>query len=164
MQREKNPSCLKSAFTLLEVLIVVVIIGVLVSIVVVNVIDTTDSTRQAAFISSIRHLGNQGYIYYIQNGEYLEDSSSGQLPSGFDQYVSRAYFESPTPIGGVWDAENAGDFPGVVSAIGVHFNGGESQDESFMAEIDQIMDDGNLATGSFRRIAGDRYYLLIVSN
>jgi len=49
--------------------------------------------------------------------------------------------------------------------IGVHFNGGgDTRDAAFMTEIDAILDDGDLATGSFRQTASDRFYLLLTSN
>jgi hypothetical protein len=31
-----------------------------------------------------------------------------------------------------------------------------------MQQIDAAMDDGDLATGAFRKIAGDRYYMVVV--
>lgn len=151
------------AFTLLEVLVVILVLGILAGLLVVTMQNNEDDTRQAAFIASLKILSTQGYVYYVREGMPLEDSSSGSLPSGFDQYVSQHEFESPTPIGGVWDAEDEGDFPGVVSAIGVHFNGGDVKDDAYMTEIDQAMDDGNLATGSFRKLANDRFYYLIIA-
>ena len=161
MNRYRRKS--RSAFTLLEVLLVVLILGILAAVVIVLIDDVQDSTRQGAFIASLKIISNQAYVYYVETGEYLEDSSSGQLPRGFGDYISRAEWESPTPIGGVWDAENAGDFPGVVSAVGVHFNGSDAKDDVFMAEIDAIMDDGNLSTGSFRKIGGGRFYYLVAA-
>lgn len=155
----------RRAFTLLEVLIVVLILGVLAGIVVVTIDNTKDSAAQVAFGTSVQYLARQGYVYYVRTGEYLEDSSSGRLPSGFEAYVSRSDFESATPIGGVWDAEDASDFDGVVSAIGVHFQqASDRKDDAYMTEVDAIIDDGNLSTGKFQKIASDRYYYLIVGD
>ena len=70
-------------------------------------------------------------------------------------------WEGGTPIGGVWDAEN--NSFGLTSSIGVHFNGmGKTRDDAYMQQIDAAMDDGDLATGGFRKIAGDRYYMVVV--
>jgi hypothetical protein len=67
-----------------------------------------------------------------------------------------------TPLGGVWDVEQ-GSF-GVTSALGVDFvnGGGEDRDDAYMLEIDRTCDDGDLATGQFRKIADGRYYYILV--
>ena len=76
-------------------------------------------------------------------------------------YVQQNKWEGGTPVGGVWDAE-LNSF-GLTSSIGVHFNGtGRTRDDTYMRQIDAAMDDGDLATGSFRKIAGDRYYMVVV--
>ena len=51
---------------------------------------------------------------------------------------------------------------GLTSALGVHFNGmGETRDDAYMSGIDAVVDDGNLSTGGFRKLAGDRYYFIL---
>jgi len=50
---------------------------------------------------------------------------------------------------------------GITSALGVHFNDGTNPGDAYMQEIDQIYDDGNLATGGFQKIAVNRYYFII---
>jgi hypothetical protein len=65
-----------------------------------------------------------------------------------------------TPIGGVWDTEFNDN--GVTSALRIHFNGeGETRDDAYMQQVDAIVDDGNLATGGFQRLAAGRYYAII---
>ena len=47
---------------------------------------------------------------------------------------------------------------GIVSAFGVHrFTVDEAQLENF----DQKYDDGDVATGTYRKLAGDRYYYVL---
>jgi hypothetical protein len=47
--------------------------------------------------------------------------------------------------------------------LGVHFWGGGvvHPGDAYMQEVDALCDDGELTTGSFRKIANDRYYLII---
>ncbi len=47
--------------------------------------------------------------------------------------------------------------------LGVHFkNGtGDRKDDAYMREIDAIIDDGDLASGSFRKLAPRRYYFVV---
>ncbi len=66
----------------------------------------------------------------------------------------------PTPVGGVWDVEFEDN--GVGLAVGVHFDGtGGPPREPEMVAIDAGLDDGDLTTGHFRRLAADRYYWVV---
>ena len=149
----------RSAFTLLEILIVVVILAILAVLVIAHFAGATTDAERTAFVASGRTFKEAATRYWIDNGVYLEDASSGVLPTGFGPYVlDQAWGE--TPIGGVWDTE-LNSF-GLTSALGVHFNGmGETRDDAYMAQIDAVVDDGDLSSGGFRKIAGDRYYFVL---
>ena len=50
----------------------------------------------------------------------------------------------------------------MTSALGVHFDGtGQTRDDMYMREIDALVDDGDLATGRFRKLEDGRYYSII---
>jgi prepilin-type N-terminal cleavage/methylation domain-containing protein len=148
------------AFTLIEILIVVLILGILAAVVIPLFVDSSDDARKSAFVSSLKVYMRAEARYRFDNGEYLVDGSSGEVPAGFEDYIDTNNWTSVTPIGGVWDTEF--NDSGVVSALGVHFNGeGETRDDAYMQTIDGIVDDGNLATGGFRRLAAGRYYAVI---
>lgn len=150
-----------SGFSLIELLVVVVILGVLATIVVPQFAGASAASNQTVFATNVREYAKAAELYRFDTGSYLEDASSGVMPSGFDPYVNAAKWQAPTPIGGVWDSEFE-DLGGVTSAVGVHFDGtGTSRGDLYMAEIDRILDDGDLATGRFRSFAADRYYLVI---
>ncbi|MEM8782241.1 MAG: type II secretion system protein [Planctomycetota bacterium] len=147
-------------FTLVEILIVVVILGILAAIVLPAIADVTTGSKQTAFVTDLSQYHKAAQVYMSERGEYLEDSSSGSLPEGFDAYVKEAKWTAGTPLGGAWDVEF--DEHGVTSALGVHFNGtGDTRDEAFMQEIDAMLDDGDLATGGFRMLADGRYYIIL---
>ena len=59
-------------------------------------------------------------------------------------------------MGGRWDFEQFNS--GVISAVGVV---SPTLDEKALIKADAIIDDGDLATGQFRKIADDRYYWVI---
>ncbi len=156
-----NSNVNRNGFTLMEVLIVVLILGVLAAMIIAQFSGATDDAQRAAFIANGRIFREQAKHFQLDNGVYPEDASSGTLPDGFGYYVQQNKWEGGTPIGGVWDAER--DSFGLTSSIGVHFNGsGRTRDDAYMQQIDAAMDDGDLDTGSFRKIAGDRYYLVVV--
>lgn len=148
-------------FTLVEILIVVVILGVLASIVLPQFVDATAQSSKSVFVSNLRMYIQAAELYQLDTGSYPADSSSGAVPAGFDSYIDPAGWTRGTPIGGVWDVE-FNDSGGVRSALGVHFNGdGETRDDLFMRKIDQLLDDGDLATGGFRKLEEGRYYAII---
>ena len=147
-------------FTLVEILIVVVILGVLAAMVVPSVASAVEGSREQAFVSSVRSMYDGAVLYMSRTGLYLEDSSSGTIPTGLGEFIDISDYEGGTPIGGVWDFEY--NSMGITSGFGVHFDGtGETRDDAYMTEIDALFDDGDLTTGAFQQIASDRYYYII---
>lgn len=151
-------------FTLVEILIVVVILGILAAMVIPQFASASDASRQSTFVSNLNAFTRAAVLMRHETGAYPEDAASGTMPAGFDDYIQESRWLGGTPIGGVWDAENA--TYGVRSAIGVHFNGtGETRDDAFMLEIDAMLDNADLATGGFREIEpGQRYYSIVDSS
>lgn len=146
-------------FTLIEILIVVVILGILAGLTIPQFVNATQDTQEASFVTDIKALARSIVLFELENGVYPEDAASGVIPAGLDDYI--AHFNwSETPIGGVWDTEFQSF--GIVSAVGVHFNGvGTTHDDAYMVEIDAVLDDGNLTTGAFQRLEAGRYYWIV---
>ena len=149
-----------SAFTLIEILVVVVILGIMAAIVVPQYAGARREVEQGAFINDIRIFCDAAALYQHEQGAYPIDSSSGVMPTGFDRYIPQHKWEGGTPIGGVWDHESGSDF-GYNSAVGVHFNTSDRQDDDYMLQIDARMDNGDLTSSSFQKIANDRYYRIV---
>ncbi|MGB0767534.1 MAG: type II secretion system protein [Phycisphaeraceae bacterium] len=149
----------RTGFTLMEILIVVVILGILAAIVIPSFASATEDTRKNAFVQDLRQFESGILRYEIDNGEYPPDGGSGSVPLGLESYVDVGKWTDGTPIGGVWDNETDDV---LTAGMGVHFNGtGTTRDAAYMADIDGIIDDGNVTTGSFR-VYGDRYYRVIL--
>lgn len=152
---------IRRAFTLVEILIVVVILGILAAIVVPQFSTASQEASRVAFVTSLNAFVEVGEIYWMRNNVLPLDSSSGVAPVEFAPSISDRDWEGGTPIGGVWDMEV--NDSSVTMAIGVHFNGaGITKDDTFMVEVDALLDDGDLANGSFRRLAAGRYYSIIL--
>ena len=149
----------RPAFTLVEILVVVVILGILAAVVTVNFQDAVTDTRKTTFVANIRNFQEAALMFINKNGVYPEDSSSGDLPTGFDEFVDPNDWIGGTPLGGVWDFEY--NSYGVRSAFGVHFDDGSNPGDAYMADVDRIIDNGDLASGAFQKIAADRYYYIL---
>ena len=149
----------RSAFTLVEILIVVVILGILAAIVVPKFAGAAQDAQIGAFVTSIKAYADTCEYYNIKEGQYPGDGSSGVVPAGLESYLDVDEFESGTPLGGVWDTEFFDS--GVSAAIGVHFNGGDDPGDAVMLIVDEIFDNGDLSTGSFQKLAATRYYYIL---
>lgn len=159
--RRERPGRSAPGFTLVEILIVVVILGILAAIVVPQFTSASEESQRASFASSLKQLVQQADLYRIRTGLFLPDASSGVWPGEWDGYVREQDYEGGTPIGGVWDTEFQ-DQGGVTSAVGVHFDGtGATRNDDFMNQVDALIDDGDVTTGSFQRLGAGRYYYVL---
>jgi len=158
---QPGPRARRGGFTLVEILVVVVVLGILAAIVIPSVAGAAGDAQTNAFAANIRSIAEATELFYQQEGVYPEDSSSGEVPAGLEEYIDTKAWVQGTPIGGVWDFEN--NSFGVQSAFGVHFQPSHppQRDDAFMQEIDAMIDNGDLLTGAFQRIAGDRYYWIV---
>ena len=160
LRRAKLSTRKKVAFTLVELLIVVVILGGLGAIITTSFANASVEAGQKAFATNLKTLASACELYKVQNGVWPGDASSGMLPPELASYIKPHQWESPTPIGGVWDVEF--NESGITSAIGVHFDGtGQTQDDAFMVIVDDIFDDGALDSGAFQKLAAGRYYYIL---
>ena len=148
-------------FTLVEILIAVVILGILAAIVIPTFTDASTEARQNAFVNCLDTFAKAAYYYEVKTGTFPPDGGSGNCPAELEPYLDEDKWNQPTPIGGVWDSE-LNSF-GYTSSLGVHFWGGGvvHPGDTYMQEVDALCDDGELTTGAFRKIAADRYYLII---
>lgn len=149
----------RRAFTLVEILIVVVILGIMAAIVVPQFSGTTQDAQIGAFISSIKTYADASEYYSAREGSYPIDGSSGVVPAGFEGYIDPDEWTAGTPMGGAWDTEL--NDSGVRAAVGVHFNDGSNPGDAVMLLVDERFDNGDLASGAFQKLAGDRYYYVL---
>lgn len=146
----------RCGFTLVEIMIVVVIIGLLMSLVIPAFQKVRRKALNATFIGDMRTFAGAAETYMLETGGYLEDSSSGAVPAGLEEYIRVAKWTDGTPLGGDWDMEL--DSFGIKAGFGVH---APTASKEQMEEVDEDFDDGDLSTGKFRQIAADRYYYIL---
>ena len=146
----------RSGFTLVEIMVVVVIIGLLSSVAVPAFQKIQNSAKMGRLANDFRVYTSAMMTFSLEQGYYPEDSNSGDIPTGMADYISVARWNKGPSIGGVWDVEKDGaDF---ISAIGVHRH---DVNDAFLQEFDEKYDDGDLSSGVFMKIAGDRYYWIV---
>ncbi len=156
-----KPASDNHGFTLVEILIVVLILGVLGAIVVPMFSVASGEAQQNTFASCLRTFSQAATLYRAKTGEYPADAGCGQCPAGWEDYIDVLHWQRPTPVGGLWDVQF--NKSGVTSAVGVHFHGANhvNPGDAYMLTIDSAIDNGDLDTGAFQKIADDRYYMII---
>jgi prepilin-type N-terminal cleavage/methylation domain-containing protein len=146
----------KSGFTLVEIMIVVVIIGLLISMAIPAFEKIRMNSQNARLANDLRVLSGSMEIFALELGEYPEDSNSGAIPEGFEEYVNSETWNKGPSIGGDWDVEKSSF--GILSAVGVHrFHVSDEQ----LLKFDERYDDGNFDSGLYRKLASDRFYYIV---
>jgi prepilin-type N-terminal cleavage/methylation domain-containing protein len=149
----------RRAFTLVELVVVVLILGILAAVAAPKLMSTSQWTAQIAFVSELNTFVDACYLFKARTGSYPEDSKCGAFGlDGFNDYVREKDWAAGTPVGGKWDVEV--NEHGVANCIGVHFHG-DTQPDDYMLGIVAACDDGDLATGSFRKLADKRFYFVL---
>ena len=138
---------------------VVVILGVLAALVVPGVTWADDDARRGVFCRNLKHFQQGLTLHRVEGDGPMTDANSGVCPPALRPFVDARRFEAGTALGGVWDVEVADN--GVMLAVGVHFNDGRDPGGGGMARVDALLDDGDVETGRFRRIAAGRYYWVV---
>lgn len=149
-----------NGFTLIEILIVMTIISVLATMAFATLKNTGIDAMKTTFQLNGKKFVEAATRFHLDFGVYPETSALGSLPKGFENYIQAEQWVRATPIGGMWDCQL--NVKGATSAIGVDFNGATTvRDDAFMQEIDSAIDDGDLATGGFRKLASGKFYFIV---
>lgn len=147
----------RSGFTLVEIMIVVAIIALLAVLALPSFLRARQRSRDAKFMNAVRIATDAFQMYAAEHNAYPADEQPGVVPPGMEGYFgTKLRWSSPTPIGGTWDWD-----VGVLGIkYGVSVDSPAASDEE-MQTIDAAIDDGNVASGSFQHINGDRYTSLL---
>ena len=149
----------RRGFSLVELVIVVMIIGIIGAIAIPRLSRGSEGARINAFVAELDTFAKGIDLYVIENGNEFADSSTGVMPTELRGYLHANAWKGETPIGGYWDVESNG-IGGHELSVGVHFMG-MPVDEDAAQQVDDMMDDGDLTTGAFQKIAADRFYLIL---
>jgi prepilin-type N-terminal cleavage/methylation domain-containing protein len=147
----------RSAFTLVEIMVVVVIIGILAALGVPSYKRVRTNANANIIASNFRVFANTFVRYAMEEGEWPEDGNANDLSETADPYFARTAWSKTASNGGYWDWEL--NRHGVIAAVGLTEGTGQ-MDEAVFVKVDEILDDGNLSTGDFIQTSG--YYIYIL--
>ncbi len=146
----------RRGFTLVEVVVVVLILGILGSVAVPKLINTTRVASVNAFATQLTSYADAFDLYKAENGAYPSGAAAGTLPNGMDKYLNPAEFALETPLGGKWDYNLGGS----KAYVGVEYlNGDGYPGPEVMLDVDELVDDGDLAAGTLVLISTTHKWL-----
>lgn len=133
----------RQGFTLVEIMVVVVIIGLLAALALPAFQRVQTRSRASRLANDFRQFDAGFQRYMLESGTTPAAGGVSTVPAGMDGYLPPA-FTQPSPYGGgyIW----SGPSRNVVLT-------GSSADDTVMQAVDRILDDGDLSTGNFTKIA-----------
>jgi prepilin-type N-terminal cleavage/methylation domain-containing protein len=140
-----------SAFTLVEIMIVVVIIGLLAAIAVPAFQRIRERSVASRMANDFRQFESAFQRYSMEYGTVPAPAAGGVIPTGMDGYLPISY-TAVSPVAGnyLWSGPSS-------NIVLRHSNA----TDSLMQRVDEILDDGNLTTGEFRKTSGVGYHLRV---
>lgn len=169
--RQRIPRSASGVMSLVELMTVVLIISILFMTMVPTYQRIQRRARASAIVNDLRVFGAvfQGYAH--EKGAWPAESPAGVVPTGItSQDLQTDVWSKPTPMGGKFDWEYNQVHPGGTSpggrwraalAINATSDAPLLVDADLMTDIDDIIDDGNLESGNFRKGFGDCPLLII---
>jgi len=128
-------------------MIVVVIIGLLAAMGIPAFQRSRQRSQAARLTNDFRQYDSAFQRYLMENGEGPTAAGLGVVPTGMDGYLPTSYTQA-SPLGGgyIW----SGPSSNIVLS-------GSSANDTVMQLVDAALDDGDLATGDFTKIAARIY-------
>lgn len=141
----------RSGATLVELAVCVLIIG-LITIASLDFRKQVSRAKVASVASTARAINELAVLIYNTTGSWPADCEEGVCPPEMSTHLQGSLFSNETPIGGQWDWNGPdSDVPGGIG-ISVRFDAKKTIDQKLLADLDRLIDDNNLATGSCRQI------------
>ncbi len=146
----------ESGFTLVELMIVVAIVGVLASIAIAAYQDYIMRARLADMAVKLGHWGREFERWAGIAGYFPNDSHMQLPPDAPELSIDPVAWAQTTAIGGNWNWEG----PDAYAYAGISIVDA-TEPEKTVRLLDRILDNGDLASGKFRRTANGRYTYII---
>ena len=138
----------RSAFTLIEVMIIVALISNVLLIAMPAFIRSRNLAQNTRYISDLRTIAGAFEMYAAENNKYPASATASVVPTGMSVYLKNIPYTSRNTIGGQWYwTYNAASSPVAIVGSLSPF----TLDDVRMADIDTRIDNGVLATGMLRK-------------
>jgi type IV pilus assembly protein PilE len=142
---------------LVEIMVVVVIIGLLAAIAIPTISRVRRNAQNARFVSDLRAFAQAFETYATKYGKWPPNASSGMVPAGMSGELRDASWTATNSVGGRWNWDyKTGGVTAGISTSGV------KADDDQMAQIDAMIDDGDLTKGHFIKAGSGKFTSILV--
>jgi prepilin-type N-terminal cleavage/methylation domain-containing protein len=149
----------RQAFTLVEIMIVVAIIGLLAAIAIPSFLKARTESRITAVANDLRVFGDAFQTYCMIVGRFPPDTHN-TIPPGMEDSIKQDAWDGYAMGGHFnWEGPTWGLGGGYTYAGIALFEPTAPIEE--IRTLDEKIDDGNLATGTFRLMPNGRYTYLL---
>jgi prepilin-type N-terminal cleavage/methylation domain-containing protein len=135
------------AFTLVEIMVVVVIVGLLAAIAIPAFLRVRERSTATRFANDFRQFEAAFQRYALENGQWPPAGAVGAIPAGMTGYLPDT-FTTPSPMGGNYQWSGPSRYIALKNSVAT---------DAVMQRVDAALDDGDLTTGEFIKIAGVGY-------
>jgi prepilin-type N-terminal cleavage/methylation domain-containing protein len=144
-------------FSLVEIMVVVVIIGLLAALAIPAFQRNQRASQNARAINDFRIFVQAFEVYNTQNGSWPADSGGGVVPTGMSgDFKEDAWTMARNSLGGRWNWDTNRTWANAAVSV-TNFTVVDEQ----LQEMDAKLDDGNLTTGFFQKVAANRVSYII---
>jgi len=159
---KKSTAFKQGGFTLVELMIVVAVIAVIVGIAVPAWMRARESAQKAGLINEIRNNSEAFQTYATDHLNNLPPTADGFqiVPTGMASYLPQKNTWTTSPDGGGywWWFNNTSRFPSLAQFNGFIALSKTGLSAQQIQDIDSLLDDGNLDTGSFKGTSDFLFY------
>lgn len=147
----------RSAFSLVEIMIVMAILLDLAVIALPAFIRSRNSAQNTKFATDLRTCAGAFEMYAAENNKYPASAPAGQVPTGMNIYLRGFPWSDRNSLGGSWVW--ATQYQNTTAAVVCQFT--NPMDEVRMTDIDSRFDNGILATGAFREVDTTHFMYIV---
>lgn len=146
-------------FTLVEIMIVVAIVGLLAAIALPSFMQARRKAEITRVANNLRVFADGFQQYAMFNGLFPADSHI-ELPPGMDEYIDPDDWATEAMGGSYnWEGPTWGE-GGAYPYAGIALFEATASDLR-MGDLDKLIDDGDIVTGSFRKTSNGRFTYII---
>jgi prepilin-type N-terminal cleavage/methylation domain-containing protein len=149
--------------TLLEVMITAAIIAIVATLAIPHYLRARMFGQNGQVVNDLRTFGYQFEVYATEQSGWPEDRMPGNFPPEMEGMINPEDWDDVPPVGGQYDWDNANRAAVLANetqgfyavAIANHL-----ADEQQCLLLDDMIDDGDLTTGSFQEVSSGLVWIL----
>jgi len=148
----------KRGFTLVEIMIVVVIVGLLNFLAIPAINQVRYKATSTRIANDYRVFRIAFETYHFEQAEWPRSAAFGEIPRGMEDYLREAVWGERFQGARGWRWIRQGGRNNRRCFIQLRYRGRDTR--TMMAQVDAILDDGDLSSGTFIRSGNNYRYIL----